>query len=104
MPRTPTKLGATVANWVWTIYLCSDYITGVLTSMLGFQVSLMMIEKWFPKPASQKMVIHQELARMLSNTGVSWPPNAASFEQCPSYRTIQRPGQLGMHQLKAPLL
>lgn len=68
-------------------------IAGVLTSMLGFQVSLMMIEKWFPKPASQKMVIHQELARLLSNRGMSWPPNAASFEQCPSYRTIQRPGK-----------
>ena len=59
---------------------------GILTRILGRYVSLVDIKNWFPVVNSQKMTVSDCLSAELRNAGVTWPPNASAFEQCPTYR------------------
>ena len=61
--------------------------------MLGREVSLIDIKRWFPTPTSQKMSVSDELSALLGDKGLSWPPNANCFEQCTIYRRVKCSGE-----------
>lgn len=69
-------------------------VAGILAKMLCFPVSLLDIEKWFPKLRSQKTVVHEELTAMLSSRGLTWPPNVQGFQHCSSYKQHPSSGKL----------
>ena len=69
-------------------------VAGILAKMLCFPVSLLDIEKWFPKLRSQKTIIHEELTAIVSSRGLTWPPNAQGFQHCSSYKQHPSSGKL----------
>lgn len=69
-------------------------IAGILAEMLCLPVSLLDIEKWFPKPRSQKTVVHEELTAMLGSKGLTWPPHVQGFQHCSSYKRHPSSGKL----------